>query len=154
MILLLHLLYHPEDVSVATAYTAHQYVADLREHLQATFSWAQENLEASAKGAKAYYDRTASHQEYQIGEKVFYFRCTQPAGTSRKFFPKWSGPFEIVEKLSPVAYRIRVSKPRQSLVYKWVHANQIKPYKPFTPPEPETDPTHDKGGGSLLHEEE
>ncbi len=154
MTLPLHLLYHPEDVSVATAYTAHQYVADLREHLQATFSWAQENLEASAKGAKAYYDRTASHQEYLVGDKVFYFKYAQPVGTSRKFLPKWSGPFEIVGKLSPVAYRIRVSKPRQPPVYKWVHSNQIKPYKPFTPLEPETDPTPEEEGGSLLHEEE
>ncbi|KAL7383521.1 hypothetical protein ABVT39_012327 [Epinephelus coioides] len=36
----LHLLYHPEDVSVATAYTAHQYITDLREYLRATFAWA------------------------------------------------------------------------------------------------------------------
>lgn len=35
MTLSLLLLYHPEDVRVATAYTAHQYVADLREHLWA-----------------------------------------------------------------------------------------------------------------------
>ncbi|KAM3612667.1 uncharacterized protein V6R79_012474 [Siganus canaliculatus] len=66
MTLPLHLLYHPEDVSVATAYTAHQYVADLRKHLQAMFGWAQENLEASVEGAKTYYDRKASHREYQM----------------------------------------------------------------------------------------
>ncbi|KAK9525318.1 hypothetical protein VZT92_015149 [Zoarces viviparus] len=130
MTLPLHLLYHPEDISVATAYTTHQYVTDLREHLRDTFAWAQENLEASAKGSKAYYDRKASHHEYQVGDKVFYFRFTKPVGISKKFLPSWSGPFEIIGKLSPVAYRIRVSKPKQPSAYKWVHANQIKPYKP------------------------
>ncbi len=154
MTLPLHLLYHPEDVSVATAYTAHQYVADLRDHLRATFAWAQENLEASAKGAKAYYDRTAAHREYQIGDKVFYFRFAQPVGISKKFLPSWSGPFEIVGKLSPVAYRIRISKPRQLPAYKWVHANQIKPYKQFTLAQREANPSNNEGGSPSPEGEE
>lgn len=154
MTLPLHLLYHPEDVSVATAYTAHQYVTDLREHLRAMFAWAQENLEASVKGAKAYYDRTASQHEYQVGDKVLYFRFAQPVGISRKFLPSWSGPFEILGKLSPVAYRIRVSKPRQAPMYKWVHANQIKLYKPFTLLGQKTNSTPEEGELSSLLEEE
>lgn len=149
MTLPLHLLYRPEDVSVATAYTAHQYVTDLREHLQTTFAWAQENLEASVKGSKAYYDRKASHREYQVGDKVFFFKFATPVGISKKFLPCWSGPFEIVGKLSPVAYRIRTSKTSQTPAYKWVHTNQIKPFELFTlperaepaPPQREGDPT-------------
>lgn len=43
------------------------------------------------------------------GDKVFYYRFPQPLGISRKFLPSWSGPFEIVGKLSPVAYQIRVT---------------------------------------------
>ncbi|AWP06339.1 Hypothetical protein SMAX5B_019768 [Scophthalmus maximus] len=38
-------------------------------------------------------------------------------------------------ELSPIAYRIRTSKPSQTPAYKWVHANQIKPFVPFSPPE-------------------
>ena len=145
MTLPLHLLYRPEDVSVATAYTAHQYVTDLRDHLQATFAWAQENLEASVKGSKAYYDRKVSHHEYNVGDKVFLFRFATQVGISRKFLPRWIGPFEIVGKLSPVAYRIRVSKPSQAPSYKWVHANQIKPFKPFSLPET-VEPAPPQGG--------
>lgn len=128
MTLPLHLLYQAEDVSVVTAYTSHQYVADLREHLQATFAWAQGHLEASVEGAKAYYDKKTSHREYEVGDKVMYFKFAKPTGVSTKFLPSWSGPFEIVSKLSPVAYRIRVSKTRRSPAYKWVHANQIKAF--------------------------
>ena len=121
---------------MATAYTAHQYVRDLLNHLQTTFAWAQENLEASVKGSKAYYDdRKACHREYQIGDKVFLFQFTTQAGISRKFLSRWAGPLEITGKLSPVAYRIRVSKPRKAPTYKWVHANQIKPFRPLSPSE-------------------
>ncbi|KAJ8375526.1 hypothetical protein SKAU_G00061060 [Synaphobranchus kaupii] len=128
MTLPLHLLYRPEDVSIASAYTAHQYVTDLRSHLQTVFAWAQENLEASVKGQKAYYDRKADGHQYQVGDKVLYFNFTKPVGTPKKFLPHWSGPHEIVGKLSPVAYRIRISKANQTPTYKWVHSNQIKPY--------------------------
>lgn len=146
MTLPLHLLYHPEDVSVATAYTATQYVSKLREHLRSTFAWAQENLETRAKGAKAYYERKTTPREYEIDDKVFYFRFTKPVGISRKFLPSWSGPVEIVGKLSPVAYRIRLAKPKQPLTYKWVHSNQIKPYEaPPLPTEGENSPSAERG---------
>ncbi|KAK5622106.1 hypothetical protein CRENBAI_010274 [Crenichthys baileyi] len=39
-------------MSVTNAYTAHQYVTDLKEHLKSPFAWAQTNLEASVEGAK------------------------------------------------------------------------------------------------------
>ncbi|KAL7408409.1 hypothetical protein ABVT39_023020 [Epinephelus coioides] len=97
MTLPLHLLYYPEDVSVATAYTAHQYVTDLREHLRAMFAWAQKNLEASVKGAKAYYDRSTSHCEYQIGDKVFYFRMNLPWLFGILFILQVALPSEVVE---------------------------------------------------------
>ena len=129
MTLPLHLLYRPEDVSVATAYTAHQYVSDLQDHLRSIFSFAQTNIEASVKAQKAYYDRKTSDREYQVGAKVLYFNFTKPVGVSKKFLPNWSGPYEIVGKLSPVAYRIRVSKPNRVPTYKWVHINQIKPFE-------------------------
>ncbi|XP_076852167.1 protein NYNRIN-like [Brachyhypopomus gauderio] len=132
MTLPLHLLYRPEDLNIVGAYTAHQYVADLRTHLQDTFSWAQENLEASAKGQKAYHDKKATDRQYQIGDKVLYFNFSKPTNTPKKFLPNWSGPHEIVGKLSPVAYRIRVSRPNQSPAYKWVHSNQIRGYTPPT----------------------
>ena len=112
MTLPLHLLYRPEDVSVASAYATHQYVADLQAHLRATFAWAQENLEANVKGQKAYYDKKATECEYQVGDKVLYFNFIKPVGTPKKFLANWSEPHEIVGKLSPVAYRIRISKPK------------------------------------------
>ncbi len=87
MTLPLHLLYHPEDVSIATAYTTHQYVTDLHDHLRTTFECTQKNLEASVKGSKAYYDRKASHREYQVGDKVLYFRYAKPVGISKKSLP-------------------------------------------------------------------
>lgn len=39
MTLQLQLLYRPEEVSVATAYAGHHYMADVRKNLQTRFAW-------------------------------------------------------------------------------------------------------------------
>lgn len=54
-------------------------------------AWAQVNLEASARGRKACYDRKTSNREYEVGDKVFYFKFAKPVGTSKKFHPSWLG---------------------------------------------------------------
>ena len=132
MTLPLHLLYQPGDANLAIAYTAHQYLTDLHEHLKATFSFAQEHLEKSVEARKTYYDQKASHAELEIGDQVWYFVFAHAPGTklSKKFLPKWRGPYFIVDKLSPVAYKIKIQKPQSEPELKWVHRNQIKLHVP------------------------
>ncbi|RXN14959.1 NYNRIN-like protein [Labeo rohita] len=131
MTLPLHLLYQPGDSNLVTAYNTHQYLDELRRHLRSTFAFAQQRLQKSAEGQKAYYDRKASHAELDVGDKVWYYQYAQPPQTtshrlSKKFLPHWTGPHEIVDKLSPVAYRIKLSRGQKDPVFKWVHRNQIK----------------------------
>ena len=137
MTLPLHLLYQPGEANIATAYTTHQYMTDLNEHLKATFAFAQKNLESNVEGRKAYYDQKASYNELQVGDKVWYFIFAQPTGNdnqgpgklARKFLPRWAGPYVITEKLSPVVYQIRIQKGQKEPTFKWVHRNQVKPHK-------------------------
>ena len=131
MTLPLHLLYQPGDMSLVTAYTTHQYLEELHRHLRTAFAFTQQQLQKSAEGRKAYYDQKASHQEFNIGDKVWYYSFVQsqqsgPHRLSKKFLPRWTGPHEIVDKLSPVAYRIKMSQKRNEPVLRWVHRNQIK----------------------------
>ncbi len=60
MTLPLHLLYQPGDLNLVTTYTTHQYLEELHQHLRTTFAFAQQQLQQSAEGRKAYYDRKAS----------------------------------------------------------------------------------------------
>ena len=106
MTLPLHLLYQPGDNNLVTAYTTSQYLDELHRHLKTTFAFAQKHLKTSAEGQKAYYDRTASHQELSVGDKVLYYSfALPPKQLSKTFLPHWTGPHEIVNKLSPVAYQ-------------------------------------------------
>lgn len=74
-----------------------------------------------------------------------YFRFAKPVGHSNKSHHSWSGPDEVMGKLSPVACHIRVSKPSQAPAYKWVHVNQIKLFRPFSLPRGQTVSTPGRG---------
>ncbi len=52
----LHLLYQPGDLNLVTAYTTHQYLEELHQHLRRIFAFAQQQLQRSAECRKAYYD--------------------------------------------------------------------------------------------------
>ena len=106
-------------------------MTDLHDHLRATFAFAQKTLNQSAEGRKAYYDQKASQSELEVGDEIWYYMFAQPSNkeTARKLLPRWAGPYVITDKLSSVVYRIRISKGRKEPTFKWVHRNQIKPYK-------------------------
>ncbi|XDV14345.1 hypothetical protein PO909_014616 [Leuciscus waleckii] len=129
MTLPLHLLYQPGDNNLVTAYTTSQYLDELHRHLKTTFAFAQQHLKTSAEGQKAFYDKKASHQELSVGDKVLYYNfALPPKQLSKKFLPHWTGPHEIVNKLSPVAYQIQLKRGPREPVLKWVHRNQIRRY--------------------------
>ncbi|KAL1258980.1 hypothetical protein QQF64_009557 [Cirrhinus molitorella] len=83
----LHLLYQPGDSNLVTAYTTHQYLNELHQHLRTTFAFAQQRLQKSAEGQKTYYDWKASHKELEVGDKIWYYRhLKQPRnGFQRNF---------------------------------------------------------------------
>ncbi len=69
MTLPLQLLYQSGDLNLVTAYTTHQYLEELHQHLRTTFTLAQQQLQRSSEGRKAYYNQKASHHELNVGDK-------------------------------------------------------------------------------------
>ncbi len=133
MTLLLHLLYQPGDLNLVTAYNS--YIS----------AFAQ--LQRSAEGRKAYYDRKASHHELNVRDIVWYYsfvrpRQNAPHRLSKKFLPHWTGPHEIVDKLSSVVYRIKIRQGHSEPVLRWVHRNQIKRFQGSSRQENGEDQTH------------
>ncbi len=143
MMLPLHLLYQSGDLNLVTTYTTHQYLKELYQHLRTTFA----QLQRSAEGRKAYYNQKASHHALDVGDKVWYYifnrpRQNAPHRLSKKFLPHWTGPHEIVDKLSPVAYRIKIKQGCSEPVLRWVHRNQIKRHQGSSRQEKGEDQTH------------
>ncbi|XP_070409131.1 uncharacterized protein [Nothobranchius furzeri] len=115
----------------------HFYDQNLRTHLLAAFSFAQASLEKSAEGRQTYYDKKASHSALDVGDQAWYYIFAPKTGNNnatsgklaKKLLPRWSGPYLITDKISPVVYQIKIADKNKAPVYKWVHRDHIKLHK-------------------------
>ena len=112
---------------------------------------AKENIMRAQQKMKTYYDQHASEPNFVEGHKVWVFTPKTYKGLSKKLLHNYHGPFRVVEKLSPVHYRLRscTNKPVISIV----HANRMKHFvdpndRPIEPP------SNDVRDESFLSEED
>jgi len=70
----------------------------------------QEHIKAAQSRQKSYADKRRRPLEFQVGDKVF-LKVSLAKGVRRfnlmgKLNPRYIGPYEYIEKLNPVAYRL------------------------------------------------
>ncbi|KAK4263834.1 hypothetical protein QN277_018714 [Acacia crassicarpa] len=86
---------------------------------------------------KSYADKRQRPLEFEVGDHVF-LKVSPVTGIGRsikakKLTPRFIGPYEILERIGPVAYRIALP-PHLSQVHDVFHVSQLKKYHP--------DPSH------------
>ena len=91
----------------------------------------QEKMRASQSRQKSYHDKRRKDIEFQVGDHVF-LRVNPVTGVGRalkcrKLTPRFVGPFEIVEKVGVVAYRIALP-PSLSNLHDVFHVSQLRKY--------------------------
>lgn len=91
----------------------------------------QEKMRASQSRQKSYHDKRRKDIEFQVGDHVF-LRVNPITGVGRalkcrKLTPRFVGPFEIVEKVGIVAYRIALP-PSLSNLHDVFHVSQLQKY--------------------------
>src|SRR3954464_8572310 len=89
----------------------------------------QENLKAAQSRQKSNYDRKHREMEYQPGEyaylRVAPIRGTHRFGIKGKLAPRYIGPFRILSRSGPVAYRLELP-PNLSQVHDVFHVSQLR----------------------------
>ena len=103
-----------------------EHRARVVQTLEDVHAIARENIQRAQQRVKDVYDRSARDPKFTIGEKVWVYTPKTKKGLSRELMHHWHGPFRIVEKCSPVHYKLRTCDNR--LVSITVHANRMKPY--------------------------
>ena len=105
--------YEVNDEEVLSTY---QYVIELRERLKQTCKLARENMQIRQK---THYDKRARSRKFDVGDKVLLLLPTK----SNKLLLQWKGPYEIVEVINRMDYKVDVNG-----VVNPYHANMLKQY--------------------------
>ena len=91
----------------------------------------KERLLAAQSRQKAYVDNRRRELEFSVGDRAF-LRISPMKGVMRfgkkgKLSPRYIGPFEILERIGAVAYRLALS-PDLSLIHPVFHVSMLRKY--------------------------
>ena len=97
---------------------------------------AQEQAKAAlvlaAERMKWYYDKGVQNVPFKVGDKVL-LNTKDYQTTERSLQPRYEGPFEIIEKLSPVTFKLNMP-PRYRAMHPVFHASKLATYNEPTIP--------------------
>ena len=72
-------------------------------------------------------------REFAIGDMVFLkvspMKGVVRIGKSNKLYPRYAGPFEILERIGPLAYRLALP-PEMERIHNVFHVSQLRKYIP------------------------
>ncbi|GJY16797.1 putative reverse transcriptase domain-containing protein [Tanacetum coccineum] len=89
----------------------------------------KEKLKAARDRQKSYADNRRKPLEFEVGDKVLLkvspWKGVMRFGKRGKLAPRYVGPFEILERIGPVAYRLRLPK-ELSEVHDTFHVSNLK----------------------------
>ncbi|GJT73657.1 mannan endo-1,4-beta-mannosidase 6 isoform X1 [Tanacetum coccineum] len=89
----------------------------------------KEKLKAARDSQKSYADNRHKPLEFEVGDKVLLkvspWKGVMRFGMKGKLAPRYVGPFEIFERIGPVAYRLRLPK-ELSEVHDTFHVSNLK----------------------------
>ena len=108
----------------------HPTSAAFVERLQSSLSFARKCLIAAQQRQKALADKRRVDQVYKVGDKVLLnikYLNLKHREPSRKLLPKWIGPFEVVQVVGPVAYKLKMNPGWR--VHPVFHVSLLEPYR-------------------------
>ena len=80
---------------------------------------------------KSYVYNRRQDLEFEVGDHVFFnvspMKPLMRFGSKGKFSPRFLGPFEILERVGPVAYRVAL-RPCMSKVHNVFHVSTLRKY--------------------------
>jgi hypothetical protein len=92
----------------------------------------KQNLKASQDRQKIYADKNNTHMEFKVGDhfflKVKVNKSSLKLGKCSKLAARYCGPFEMLERIGPVAYIL--SFPKSMTVHNVFHVSFLKKYIP------------------------
>jgi len=89
-----------------------EFVADLQGGLEAAYRDVRQNLKVAQRRQKDAYDKGVRHMVFEAGDLVLRYDPQLKPGEANQFHRQWEGPYEIVERVTNVTYRVKKAKGR------------------------------------------
>jgi hypothetical protein len=90
----------------------------------------KQNLKASQDRQKSYVDKNKTQREFKVGDHVFLKvkanRSSLKLRSCAKLAARFCGPFEILERIGPVAYMLAL--PASMTIHNVFHVSLLKKY--------------------------
>ena len=99
-----------------------EHVIDLAKRLKLVYEVVRKENRKGQAHSNKYYDKRTQVREFKLGDLVYMTDPISKQRPKKKFADKWEGPYEIIEKLSKLTYRMR--KNNGHIVA--THINQLK----------------------------
>lgn len=99
-----------------------EYVSQMQERIRTVLPLVKEHLQKAQEAQRRVYNRAAKIRNFQVGDRVAVLIPT----VESKFLARWQGPFEVVEKVGEVNYKIH--QPGKRKPYQIYHVNLLKPW--------------------------
>jgi hypothetical protein len=95
----------------------------MQDRIATVMPIVREHLQRAQEAQSKIYNRSAHVRSFNPGDRVLILVPT----VESKFLAKWQGPYEIVEKVSEVNYKVH--QPDRRKPFQVYHVNLIKPWK-------------------------
>ena len=107
-----------------------EYVEKQKEKIDTAYRLVREQLKRTAERRKKAYDLRVRPNKFSQGDWVYYYYPRLRSGRKTKWARFYTGPFLIVQALSPILYRIQKSARSNPMV---VHVDKLKSFYGKTP---------------------
>ena len=78
---------------------------ELDDSMQTVYRLVKQNLEDRQK--KLFVEADSLPNYFEIGQSVLFYNPINPTNQHPKFHQYWQGPYTIIQKISPVVYKIQ-----------------------------------------------
>ena len=105
---------------------------EIVKEIEEKFWIIQQRLKAASDRQKSYADLKRKDVEYEVGDKVFLkvspWRKILRFGKIGKLSPRFIEPYEILERIGPVAYRLALP-PKLAKLHNVFHVSILRKYR-------------------------
>ncbi|XP_062568670.1 uncharacterized protein LOC134230798 [Saccostrea cucullata] len=85
---------------------SNQWAWHLKETMEDAHRHVRENIKTAMIRQKRYHDQKLSWQHFKKGDEVYVFFPVRKAGFSSKFTIYWRGPYEVLDKMTDITYKV------------------------------------------------